>query len=102
MTDIDPTDLDSQEQAQAAKARRAQIAAKAEEEDLKWIMANKRGRRIVWGILANAGVFQLSFSTNAMTMAFNEGRRSEGLRMLALLQVHCPDQYQEMTRENAK
>ena len=34
---------------------------------------SKRGRRIVWRFLERAGVYRLSFNTNAMAMAFAEG-----------------------------
>lgn len=96
----DPTDIDAIENAETLRARAALAAQKAETEDAQWLMATKRGRRVVWRLLSSAGVFQLSFNTNAMTMAFNEGRRSEGLSLLATIMRSCPAQYAEMTKEN--
>jgi hypothetical protein len=67
--------------------------------DLKWLMSNKRGRRFVHRLLERAGVWRLSFNTNALSMAFNEGTRNEGLRLLAQLTEHCLDRYSEMLKE---
>ena len=62
-------------------------------------MGSKRGRRIVWRFLDRAGVFRLSFNTNAMTMAFAEGNRNEGLRILAQIHALCPELYTTMVKE---
>ena len=51
--------------------------------------------------LERAGVWQLSFNTNAMTMAFNEGRRNEGLALTNKLMVSCPEQWAQMMLENS-
>lgn len=74
---------------------------KAEIDDLKWVMSNARGRRFVLALLDRAGVFRSSFSTNALQMAFSEGNRNEGLRLLDQLMSHAPDRYSEMLKENA-
>ena len=95
----DPTDTQGQDQARADKERRDKLAAAAEIEDFKWLMSSKRGRRIVWRQLERAGVFRLSFNTNAMQMAFAEGNRNEGLRQLAQIHQHCPDRYTQMVTE---
>lgn len=67
--------------------------------DLKWLMSNKRGRRFIFRLLVRAGVWRLSFNTNALSMAFNEGARNEGLRLMALISQHCADRYSEMLKE---
>lgn len=95
----DPTDIQSQERAQADTDLRAKLAVDTEASDFKWLMGSKRGRRIVWRLLDRAGVFLSSFSTNAMQMAFAEGRRNEGLRLLVLIQETCPELYAAMTKE---
>ena len=58
------------------KLRQAQKDA-----DLKWVMSDPRGRRFIWDLLAFTGIHQDSFSTNALTMARNEGRRAVGLHL---------------------
>ncbi len=76
------------------------MASQIEIDDMKWLMSNKRGRRFVARLLERAGVWRLSFNTNALTMAFNEGTRNEGLRLLAQITAHCPDRYTEMLKES--
>ena len=39
------------------------------------------------------------FHTNAMTMAFNEGNRNNGNRVLELVHRVCPELYPVMVRE---
>jgi len=46
-------------------------------------------------------VFRLSFNTNAMQMAFNEGARNAGNRTLNLIHAVAPEQYHVMVGENA-
>jgi hypothetical protein len=99
MSNYDPLDTRSQERAKAEKDLSAKLARESEEADLKWLMGSKRGRRIVWRFLDRAGVFRLSFNTNAMQMAFAEGNRNEGLRMLAQIHALCPELYPVMVRE---
>ncbi|HMN15201.1 MAG TPA: hypothetical protein PKD55_23020 [Bellilinea sp.] len=99
MSNYDPTDIRSQERAKADTDLRNKLAKDTEEADLKWLMGSKRGRRIVWRFLDRAGVFRLSFNTNSMTMAFNEGNRNEGLRILAQIHTLCPELYPIMVKE---
>lgn len=95
----DPFDLGGQAVAREEAEEKAKLRAKQDIEDLKWLMSNKRGRRLMHGILERAGVFRLSFNTNALTMAFNEGTRNEGLAQLVRLVEHCPEMYALMLKE---
>lgn len=98
--EFDPTDLKGQERAKADKELREKLALENEETDIKWLMSNKRGRRIIWRLLDQSGVFRLSFNTNAMQMAFSEGNRNYGNRTLAMIHSLCPEQYPTMVKEN--
>ena len=102
MDDFDPLDTELQQAQRDAEAKRQELARKQEVADFQWMMGDQRGRRIVWRQLAAAGVFQSSFDPTAMTMAFNEGRRSEGLRLLAQIHALCPDLYVTMMKEQSK
>lgn len=95
----DPTDVHAIELAKADADHRKRMANETEELDLKWLMSSKRGRRIVWRLLEQAGVFRLSFNTNAMQMAFNEGNRNFGNRTLSQIHAHCPEFYPVMVKE---
>lgn len=99
MSNYDPTDIRSQERAKADNATRNKLARETEESDIKWLMASKRGRRIIWRLLDQAGLFRLSFNTNAMTMAFAEGNKNAGLRILAQIHALCPELYSTMVKE---
>jgi len=97
--DFDPLDIRGQEREKSDRELRARLSRENEEADLKWLMSNKRGRRIVWRLLEQSGVFRLSFDTNAMKMAFAEGNRNFGNRTLSLIHLHCPELYTTMVKE---
>ena len=79
---------------------KAERRARQEAEDLRWLLSGPRGRRIVYRQLETAGVFRLSFNTNAMAMAFNEGQRNAGLQTLAQVMAALPEAYALMVKEN--
>ena len=87
---------DAQVEAQAKTKRRARQDA----DDMRWLLSGQRGRRIVYRQLEAAGVFRLSFNTNAMAMSFAEGARNVGLQMLARVMTVQPDAYALMVKEN--
>lgn len=95
----DPLDLRGQEKVQAEKELKIKLESQSEEADLKWMMGSKRGRRVIWRLLDQSGVFRLSFNTNAMQMAFAEGNRNFGNRTLSMIHSTCPELYQVMLKE---
>lgn len=95
----DPFDLDAPDRERATRDERTQNTLRTEADDLKWMMSSKRGRRIIWRLLEQSGVYRLSFSQNAMTMAFNEGNRNFGLALLSKLHELSPDSYSTMVQE---
>lgn len=64
---------------------------------LKNVMRDKDGRELVFFMLDLSQCDTLSFNTNALTMAFNEGRRSYGLDLKRLID---PELYQQMLKES--
>ena len=99
MSNYDPLDIHGQDETSADRGLKDRINRETEEADFKWLMSSKRGRRIIWRLLEQAGVFRSSFSTTAMQMAFNEGNRNNGNRTLALIHTHCPELYPIMLKE---
>ena len=99
MSGHDPFDLRGQERKAEDDKQQDRLARETEGSDVQWLMSSKRGRRIVWRLLDRAGVFRLSFNTNAMTMAFAEGARNDGLRLLTLIHSLCPNLYPTMVKE---
>ena len=95
----DPLDTEANDLLKKARDNVAQHVQQLEISDIKWLMSSARGRRIVNRLLQNAGVYRLSFHTNALQMSFNEGNRNAGLRLLAAITDNCPDRYTEMVEE---
>ena len=98
-TSYDPLDLRGQERDKAEVQADKQLAQKTEEDDFKWLMSSKRGRAIVWRLLDQAGVFRISFNSNALQMAFNEGNRNYGNKTMSMIHTLCPELYPTMVKE---
>nr|DAK35325.1 MAG TPA: hypothetical protein [Caudoviricetes sp.]DAN93740.1 MAG TPA: hypothetical protein [Caudoviricetes sp.] len=69
------------------------------ESDIGLLMRQPYGRRVVWQMLEQAGVWRSSFNTEPLAMAFAEGRRNFGLWLLDLVVRECADEYELMMRE---
>lgn len=95
---LDPTDIRSREKQEAARKEALRKTAEQEAADFKWLMSDKRGRRIVWGLLERAGVYRTSFTGNSETF-FNEGKRNIGLVYVDLIHTHCAEKYNLMVSE---
>lgn len=76
-----------------AKVRDRQL-----DEAFRWMMADEKGRTLMWDRLARAGVFRASFATPDL-MAFNEGKRSMGLNELDRIMRLCPAEFTRMQAE---
>lgn len=99
MSKYDPLDFEEQRKAKAQFTQRQKLSRDTERDDIKWLMGSKRGRRIIWRLLDRSGVFRVSFNTNAMTMAFAEGKRNQGLLITSLIHENCPELYYTMVSE---
>lgn len=97
--DYDPLNPSATEAGRKAKRDSAWFEEQVAADDFKRLMSSRWGRRFVWSLLERAGVWRLSFSTNAMQTAFNEGRRNEGLSLVAAIHKLCPERYAEMLQE---
>lgn len=98
MTKRDPIN----DQAREAEDRRRQEAIRALrlKTDWKQVLSDRSGRAVIWSILSDAGVFQPVFDTNALSMAFKEGRRNHGLKILDVVMRIAPEAYQLMQEES--
>ena len=99
MSNHDPFDIQGQERAKSDQDKTARMAMDEEKDDIKWLMSSKRGRRILWRLMDQSGVFRLSFNPNAMQMAFSEGNRNFGNRVLGVVHRFCPELYPTMVKE---
>ena len=100
MSAYDPTDLESQDKHRKARDLKEKLADQTEIDDIKWLMGSKRGRRTLWRFLDRAGIYRSSFHQNSMTMAFNEGVRNEGLRLVGTIHAAAPEMYATMMKES--
>lgn len=94
----DPTDLIGAAAAESEEDQQAKAARKADIEDFKWLVAHAQGRRFLWRLLTQTGVFRTSMTGNSMTF-FNEGQRNVGLTLLAEFNEHSLDAYVKMQKE---
>ena len=69
-------------------------------DDLKTVLKKPEGRRFVYKILSECGVFKASFSLNSMQTAFQEGRRDIGIALLKMLDEAEPQAYSQMLTEH--
>ena len=74
--------------------------AEIERADLQTVLDSVQGRRFVWKLLCDAGVFRLSFVPGGTdSTAFNEGRRNQGLALLLSIQQLDHTLYHRMATE---
>lgn len=62
------------------------LAKEQREADVRAIMALPAGRRFVFGLLERNGLWDSSFSNDAPSMAYAEGRRSSAINLMLELQ----------------
>lgn len=75
---------DASDPDQVQKRRTKAGRRKAEDKKvIEKLLETREGRAWYWSHLEAAGVFQTSFSSDALAMAFKEGTRNFGLRLLA-------------------
>ena len=71
----------------------------AMQSDIRALMKLPAGRRVVWRLLEQAGVWRSVFSPEPLRMAFAEEQRNLGLWLLDWVMRECPDEYDLMMRE---
>lgn len=98
MTERNPYDLDANEDSERRKVEKDERARRTNLDDMKWLMGGPRGRRIMYGILEQAGIWRTSFTGNSETF-YREGMRNIGLMLLSRITDACPDEYINMVRE---
>jgi hypothetical protein len=94
----DPFDIVGQEQNKRDREKQLRTENYLANEDMKWLMGSKRGRRIAWRILERTGIYRSSFTGNSETF-FREGMRNVGLVLMAQIHEACPESYTLMMKE---
>ena len=50
--------------------------------DIRFVAKSPEGRRLLWRMMAENGIFQPSFNSESLVMSYAEGRRAAGLSIL--------------------
>lgn len=100
MTEAPTTYTEEARQQQARDIRKArEYSENLGVDDLKWFLSDKRGRRFMWRLLSETGLFRPSYTGNSETF-FREGERNVGLKLLNQILEHCPDKFGMMQQEH--
>ena len=86
------------EQAEQAATHKS-LSDQQIEDDMKWLMSSKRGRRFAHMVMDFAGVYRTSMTGDNWTF-FNEGQRNVGSMIQARINVACPEKLVEMMKEH--
>ena len=107
LDNIEKSDYARDEKAieRGARRREKQVSLR---EALAWLMDDKRGRLLMYELLATSGLYRTTFVETPQraqymgeAMAFEEGRKQLGYKALSLVSTVCPDTYITMIKENA-
>ena len=79
---------------------RAKRLQEREQGDIRKVLSLPEGRRFVWKLMSDAGVFRSSFTGNSQTF-FNEGQRNMGLVILNQVMGAKPEAFTQMQAEAA-
>jgi hypothetical protein len=97
--DYDPIDMPGQQADKKEADARKRLVRDNEIASIRWLMSSKKGRGFMWRLLELSGPFRLSFDSNAMKMAFNEGNRNLGNQLFNEVMTLCPEMYPVMVKE---
>jgi hypothetical protein len=61
---------------------RADLVVRRQDEDLRWVLSDPRGRRFLWELLGRCGLYRLSYEHSGSATMFKEGERNVGLTLL--------------------
>ena len=71
-------------------------------EDLRKILHEDWGRRYLWRLLSFCRVMDRSMDRDALVMAFREGQRDIGMRLMQDIYEAKPNAYELMRKEHVK
>jgi hypothetical protein len=100
MSDLVETGPLGNQQKKQVIARDARAKARQRDEAFRWLMADRKGRLLMWELLDKTGVFRGGLIDTARLL-FNEGARNVGLRYLGDIQRLAPQQFITMQAEQA-
>lgn len=101
---LDPNLSPSERREFAAKEHqeRQRLERLQRADDLRGVMATPEGRRFIWALLQDAGLFGSSFTGEAFGTAFAEGKRANAVQLMRFAQAESRDMYIRMVEEAAR
>lgn len=91
---------DASDRKQVRKAEKlVKLAERNRASILVQLASTAAGREYLWNELSESHIFASTYSDNSQRMAFLEGQRSSGLRLLDAIMQSCPDQFIQAMRE---
>lgn len=81
------------------RAKKEKVQYDRELDDLKLILSTKSGRRFIWRLLAESGMFTVSQAMNA-SIYFLEGKRSIGKLLFEDMTKVSPEAWALMLKES--
>lgn len=93
--------LDDIEKQKKEREKREEKRRNREIDDLRRVLAIVEGRRVIWRLLSEAGIYRSTFDANALSMAFKEGKRDIGLFLIEDINAHAAASFAQMQREAA-
>lgn len=94
--DIDPA---AQARLKTEREELEKLNLQRDIEDVVWLMSERAGRRIMYALLEEAGVYRGSY-TGTQDTVFNEGKRAVGLKYLGIVNSRCAEQFVLMLKEH--
>jgi hypothetical protein len=82
------------------KKERERLLEEARLRGLTKALMDAEGRRLLWSYLSFCGIYKTSFTSDFGTTAYNEGRRSVGLKILDDIVSASPEFFMLMMKEN--
>lgn len=83
----------------AAADKKEKQKEKVDLDEMRQVVSTKQGRRFIWQLMCDCGIFQCSFDGSSRTF-FKEGERNVGLKILARLNNAHPEVYGIMIKES--
>lgn len=92
------TELEEEREQKRLAGERAD-ALRHRDEALRAVMARPEGRAVLWSIINEAGLLMPSIGSDALVTAFNEGKRSVAIALLARVKTVAPADYVHLLTE---
>lgn len=90
------------EAAQKGLRQREEQKERQAREDVAWLLSDPQGRRVMWRLLAAAGLFSETFTGEPHGTIHAEGRRSVAVGLMVAAQEAAPAGYALMIAEQMK